>query len=287
MLRKHFVCAHLPELNTRHLVADPDDVALLEKYNRETKGMLVAGEREVFLTPDGELCGFFLSLNTGKAQYTDAVRRDPAKAVDKFFELAAKAAEKTHGKLPDDWAALRDGTAPEVAGVADLKLPAPRPVEGKLALRVSVRGGVNMYEGLVGAETVLFSAEEERLLAADGEWPDEHFKRLARTFYTRGGGVHVEVRDASIVGSIRAKGGRLEGSFELRPKEAAERSKRESFRPWIWSKGRLAGDYTLDPKTGRFSSLRLAAVEGQAKFELPNYGDKGVHELHVGVELLR
>ncbi len=296
LLRKYFVCAHLPLLTTADLIPDPADVELLRGYDAQTKGMLTAGEREVFFTPDGRLVDLFLSLNEGKKQYALANRADPADALRRFFEGAARAWTATRGPLPGDWEALRDGSAPEVERVRRMPLPAPAPERDLLSLRVALRHDAIMYEELAGWERVSFSREEARALAAPGAWPAASFRRLARAFIPRGGGVDIRLEDGSVRGSLSTAvaastgseiRGTFEGRFELAPSRDAERGRRENFRPWVESKGDLAGDFAFDPRAGEFTSFRLAARDATHRFTHTRYGDQGVHALHVGVELIR
>lgn len=303
LLKKYFICVHMPELVTRELIRDPADVALLEKFNKQTGRALEGGEREVFFTSDGKLVDLFLSLNVGDKQYSLKTRLQPHTAVQRFFDAAAKAYRGTHGRLPDDWERLRDGTTPEVAAVRQLAVPPPKVQPSELTLAVWFRHDVIMYEELAGRELLRLSRQEGRSLLpselVEGrhqEWPEELTLRLARLLYPRGGGVLIRVKDASIQARLQTRitrvaqgevAGSFVGSFELKPTAELERGLREHYRPWLWTRGDLVGDFLWDMKAGQFRRFRLVTPNGEVKFAWKQYGKNGVHAFHVGMELLQ
>lgn len=293
LLRRHFLCVHIPELQTEDLIEDRRDVALLRHLDAtlaNTKPMtfgvqtprLQAGEREVFLTPDGTIVDIFLSLNAGgqgQKQYTESVRAAPEAAVERFFAGAAKVLKATFGELPEDFAALQEGTAPAVAEVRGLKLPAPvGPAQGT-ALRIHTRSNFVMYEALTGSETVLLQPSEVKGLfpsspGTEVRWPTGIVHRLCRAMYPRGAGVVLEFAPDSITGDLCAAAthledglvrGTLQGSYRLTAETEEERGRRASYRPFRSCEGPLTGDFLFDPRTGELLSLRLVS-EGTTTF---------------------
>lgn len=315
LLGKHFVPVVMTELVTRDLIEDPRDVALLEKYDRERAESgrnpgLQGGEREVFLTPDGELVDVFLSLHHGSrttehqgheyhGQFGREERASPDAAVAHFFESASLAYERSFGALPRDWRRLLDGTAPEVARVRAARIPASLPSDDGLTLRLWVRADVLMYEGLVGYELVHLDASEARSLlperlrpGARSSWPRALFVRLARSAYPRGAGVLVALADSSVHGAIETTllgsssgklRGRFAGSFRLEPATDAERSRRRTYKPYRRTRGELIGDFVWNEKDARFESFRLVSRNGSSTF---SHGRSEEQSYQLGVELL-
>ncbi|MEZ5988829.1 MAG: hypothetical protein R3F30_06845 [Planctomycetota bacterium] len=309
LLRTHFVCVHMPELCTKELIEDPADLALLERYHaallrREPRHLtptLFGGEREVFLTPDGELVDIFLSLNAGpqdQKQYDLANRARPEAAVRRFFEGARKVLARLPDGVPADLAALADGSAPAVAAAARL---APGPAlspPGSRVLRAHVRNDLPMYEGLVGSDDlVLDEAGLAALLPARAEvgaaraWPRERVLALARAVQPRGAGVLLRPADGSIEGEVRAVvvevdgdrvRGRLEGRLAIGAPTAEERGRRDTYRPFRAASARVVGDFVLEG--GRLRSLRLVSEDGEGRYD---YGPRDrASAWAFGVELL-
>lgn len=313
LLRKHFLCVHVPDLVTKELMRDPRDRQLIQDYHDQLRAGggkfgpftpgLDAGEREVFLDSAGELCAIFLSLNVGqdktRDQYSRAVRSQPDYAVEQFFARAAKALRATHGELPADFAALCAGTAPEVAAARALVAPAPAAVRGKVTLRVSLRSDLLMYEALTAERVVAWEPAQARQILPAGltvgarqDWPEALARELAAAFHPPGAGVLVALRDESITCALTSEveavvgavvRGRLRGRFELRADSAAERGVRPTYRPFRSCAGRLLGDWEFDSGRGALVSLRLVSEDGSSVF---HHGAERQHDHRVGVELI-
>jgi hypothetical protein len=313
LLQTHFLCVHVPELQTEDLIPDRRDVALIRALDQQLQkaprgrfgngagARLLAGEREVFLTPDGEIVDIFLSLNaggSGKNQYTDAVRRAPEAAVARFFAGAAKALLATHGELPADFDALRDGTAPQVAAVAAWQPPPLTAPDGAaLALRAHTRSDFVMYEALTGSTTVTYTSEELLQLApaadvdATTKWPTDLARRLCATLYPKGGGVVLEFAPESITAEIvlttkavdgALRRGVVQGRYELRADTADERGRRASYRPFRACEGTFTGTFEFDTATGTFRAFTTAA-DGTTSFQ---HGEVKQGRHRAAVELL-
>ncbi len=301
VLQKYFVCVHMTELCAKDLIKDPADVALLERYHKSSNGMFFGGEREAFFTPDGRLLDVFLSLHAGDSQMTAAGRLAVDPAVTRFLRSAANAYEKTHGSLPEDWRALCRGVAPEVAAVRAAKPPKQTAAAGELRLRLAMRHDWMLYTDLSGWEHIVFRDAECLPMVPDGRvdamrrWPRKMFLRLARSLYPRGGGVVVDVEDASITGFLESRAtqvtateirGTIRGTFELRPQSDRERSRRDTYRPFLWSRGKLSGDFVWNRKQQRFTKLRMVGVDAKIKSTWTERGDQGVHTCLLGIESL-
>lgn len=311
LLREHFVCVHMTELVTRHLIQDPDDVALLEKYEQELQETrppyltpsLQGGEREVFFTPDGELVDIFLSLNKGQKgqqQYSVKGRRDPRAAVRHFFRAAGHVLRKTHGKLPANFESLRDGTAPAVAVARKSSITLPEPDSDHTDLRVWVRNDLLMYDGLVGFDTCRLTPEEARRLlppklekGAATDWPVALFRRFGHATYPRGAGVLLSLEDESITGKVRATvervsgnlvSGTLRGHIKLEAPTQKERGYRKHYRPFRSAEADLVGDFTWNAARGSFESLRLVSKNGTGHYA-GGYG-KLEGDWTIGAELV-
>jgi hypothetical protein len=284
LVAKYFVCARMPELCTKQLIACPRDVALLERLDAgrlpEHGGRYPwrpgfwGGEREAFLTPDGELLDVFLSLGTqGRpdSQFLAEQRENPEPAVDRFFDRAAHALEQVLGELPADFEALRDGSAPEVAAIRAAAPPPPPAAAGEgLALRVDVRNDRAMYTDLCGTHPIRIPPAELAGLAPDAEpreWPRATILRIAHAATPRGA-VLPRLADDSIDGRIVAqvtrrdgslRHGTLSGALSLLPREHAELGQRKEARMWFTLRARLIGDFTWDERRGTFTSLRLVS----------------------------
>jgi hypothetical protein len=293
LLKEHFVCVHMTELVTRHLIPDADDLALLEKYERQLREKrpafltpsLEGGEREVFFTPDGKLLDIFLSLNAGEKgnqQYTLEGRRDPTAAVRRFFRGAERALQETHGKLPADFGSLRNGSSPAVAAARKATIVLPGPDADHMDLRVWVRNDLLMYDGLVAFNTCRFTHEETRRLLpaklAKGtttEWPIALFRRFGHATYPRGAGVLLSLEDGSITGKVRATvkrvsgnlvSGTLRGNITLKASTEKERGYRKHYRPFRSAEADLVGDFTWNTERRSFESLRLVSKDGTGRY---------------------
>ncbi|MCC6672591.1 MAG: hypothetical protein IT458_16115 [Planctomycetes bacterium] len=314
LLQRHFVCVHLPELCTKDLIADPEDLALLERLHRDALARrggdglgwpgFFGGEREAFLTPDGELVDMFLSLNVGtkeQRQYTPAARARPDAAVERFFRAARAVLQRVHGEVPEDLEALRDGTHPDVASRAAAAIPTPPPAPaGVQRLRVWVRNDLVMYESLVGHNLLDLDATQARALLpekpapqARQEWPRAAVLRLARAAYPRAAGVLLEVRDESIDGSVTSEvlavhgdtvRGTFRGALRLSAERLEERGRRDSYRPFRGADAELAGDFEFDLAKGCFTSLRLVSTSGSGRFQ--HHPKVESLPYAIGVELL-
>ena len=312
LLRTHFVCVHMPELVTKHLIRNKEDLALLEKYDAQlaerAPGFLTprlqGGEREVFFTPEGELVDIFLSLNAGsqkQKQYSRSSRARPEAAVRRFFRGARKALRRVYGRVPDDFASLRDGSAPAVAAASKASTARRKAHKDGLDLLVWVRNDLLMYEALVGDDLLRMSASEARSLLpaklAAGqqiEWPAKLFRRFAHCSYPRGAGVHMKLADSSITGRLatridRVEGGLVSGRFVgelgLAAPTLAERGYRKHYRPFRKASARLVGDFVWNERAARFKSFRLVSKEGRGE-----YGSgigKPTAKYALAVELLR
>ncbi len=281
LLHRYFLSVHMPELVTKHLIEDPEELRLLEEYDRQCRERrdwagLAGGEREVFLAPDGELLDVFLSLNVGskdERQYTPQARRNPEVAVRRFFAGAERALRRSDDGVPEDFAALRDGTHEDVARFAAATAPDDSPpADGHQHVRVYVRNDLVMYTALVGASWFsLTPVEASALVPSDGgatTWPRASVLALARAAYPRGAGVLLELADHSIEGEItttvlerdgRTARGRIAGRIAMTANDPAERGRRESYRPFRGLEVELFGEFAFDLEHERFTALRLAS----------------------------
>jgi hypothetical protein len=313
LLRKYFLCVHVPDLVTKELMKDPRDLPRMQamheelragggKFGPSTPG-LDAGEREVFLDKDGDLVAIFLSLNVGQDkktdQYSPEVRARPDFAVDRFFHHAAKALRSSHGAVPDDFTALREGTAPEVAQARALIAPPPELVPDRVNLRISLRSDLLMYQALSAERFLAWTHAQARGIlpveltaGTKSAWPQAFTHELVGTFHPPGAGVLLDLRPDSVRGELFSAvvsvagdvvRGRFEGSFELVAATAEERGVRSSYRPFHSAAGRLMGDWSFDQRTGRFVTFRLVSEEGRSVF---GHGEEKEHRHQVGVELL-
>ena len=277
LLRRHFVCVHVPMLATAFLIEDPEDRAFLEALNRKHNtayggrgdGPLYGGEREVFLAPDGTLIRIGMTLHAGGRENEQSIRRvraAPEHAVRQFFGYAEEALRKVRGDLPEDFEALRTGDDPEVAR---LRVLAPPPAPDG-TLRIWVRNDRLMYEALVGESRIDVDAGECARIAAEGPWPRELFVRLARECYPRGD-VFIDLRPESVEGGIETHDvkvedgvarGRFRGRLRLAPRTDVERGRRAAS--FLWAETRLEGDFAFDRTARRFTSFRLAGFDGAA-----------------------
>lgn len=311
LLQKYFVCARMPELSTKELIRDPRDVELLQRLHGEatsteypTRPGFFGGEREAFFTPDGEIVEVFLSLGTqGKpdSQFLAEQRAKPEAKVQRFLGKAARALELAHGELPADFAALCDGTAPEVAAVRASAVPAPPACAEGIALRVSVRNDRAMYTELCGTDAVVFAATELQALLPDPgtgerelEWPRAAFLRIAHASYPRGE-VWPRLRDESVHGSLRTLvtevtpstvSGTFAGTLALLPTSREELGARKEARMQFELRTALAGDFVFDRAAGRFTSLRIASQDAKV---VHVWGGREVPDERywLGVELLQ
>lgn len=291
LLRRHFVCVHMPELVTRHLIEDPADLALIERYDRECRSNkrgwpgLHGGEREVFLAPDGELLDVFLSLNVGteaQRQYTRAARAAPDVAVRRFFAAARVALRHTVAGVPEDFAALGDGTHPAVGAVAALVPDAPAPPgDGRQHVAVHVRNDLVMYESLVASSWFSLDHAQARAILPEPSaaglttaWPRELVLALARAAYPRGAGVLLDLADESIEGEVTTRiersnlgviVGTFTGQLTLTADTPAERGHRSSYRPFRSLTFALVGDFAFEATTGRWTTFRLASTSADLR----------------------
>lgn len=291
LLRRHFVCVHLPELVTRHLIEDPADLALIERYDRECRASkrgwpgLHGGEREVFLAPDGELLDVFLSLNVGtqaQRQYTLVARATPEVAVRRFFAAAKVALRHTTAGVPDDFAALRDGTHPAVEAIAALVPDAPAPPDdARQHVAVHVRNDLVMYESLAASSWFSLDRAQARAILPDpstagqtNAWPRELVLALARAAYPRGAGVLLDLADESIEGDVTTSielsdlgvtVGTFTGQLTMTADTPEERGRRSSYRPFRSLTFALVGDFAFDATTGRFTAFRLASTSADLR----------------------
>lgn len=301
MLRKHFVCVEMTELVTKDLIEDPRDVALLEKYDRQLRQLplhrrasLDGGEREVFITPDGELVRVILSLHCGNpegtmrlgykmvGQFSCADRAKPDMAVERFFDVARETLEKSRIDIPRDWAALRAGTHPMVARVRDEAVPQPVRRDQDVLLQAWVRADVIYYESLVGRSLIPLSRDAARDLIAQDlvkgaiqTCNRRLFETLFSSCYPKGAGVLVDLEPDSIQGALQSEvtrvdgnhvQGRLRGTLRLAPKTQRERSRRKSYSPWRESRCELVGDFCYDRKARQFTRLRIVSKRGVSSF---------------------
>lgn len=311
LLQKYFVCARMPELSTRELIRDPADVALLERLHREASSTeypfrpgFFGGEREAFFTADGDVVEVFLSLGTQgqpDSQFQAEQRAQPEAKVQRFFAKAARALTAVHGDVPEDFAALRDGTAPEIAAVRAAPIPLPSGAcDSEPALRVSVRNDRAMYTELCGTALVTPTAQELAAVlpdlaagAREQEWPRALFLQLAHASYPRGE-VLPRLDDESIHGTLRTvvdevtattARGRFAGSLALLPTKREELGARKEARMQFSLRTELVGDFLFDRASGRFTSLRLASANSELTHV---WGGRNVDDERywLGIELL-
>lgn len=311
LLTEHFVCARIPELCTKSLIPDRRDVELLERLHADAMQLSVpgrvgflGGEREAFLSPDGELLDVFLTLGTQgheDSQFQHVQRRKPEAAVQMFFRQAAAALRTVTGGLPADFEALRDGTAPAVEQARRALRPQGKVPAGQTVLRVSVRNDRLMYSALVGDELWLLAKEQARALlpgtlaaGSTSRWPDSSFLALAHQTYPRG---HVapQLDDESITGGITTRittadgdlvRGTFTGALGQEPSRPGELGMRDNARVSWKLSATLRGDFEFDRARGEFTRLRLASVASElehTRFSRPEYPKEGYW---LGVELV-
>lgn len=283
VLRKYFVCVHVPELCTEELIRLDEDRRWFKALDARLAGdrphgPFYGGVREAFFAPDRTPINRFATLYPGDFADSQLVRRTRARpdaAVTKFFRHAAAAMRAVHDDLPADWPAFVDGTAPEVEAVRRLPIPDDPPG----TVRAWVRNDRLMYEGLVGGECITLSSDELRRLVPDPPtagastaWPRELFVRIARACYPRGE-VWIALEDASIHGLVetrvthRADGhvyATLDGTLRLEPQTARERGRRASC--LAWARTSLRGEIVVDMATDRVTRLRIVG-DGQVNFQ--------------------
>ncbi len=304
VLRKYFVCVHVPELCTEELIRLDEDRQWFRALDRTLRGERPTGPfwggvREAVFAPDRTLLTRFATLYSGDFRDSQLVRRvraQPDAAVRKFFRHAAEALRACHGELPSDWEAFAKGTAPDVLAAREATVP-DDPVG---TVRAWVRNDRLMYEGLVGGETIRLSAEELRHLApetltvgASSAWPRALFVRVLGACYPRGevlmalapDSIHglIETRVVGRSGSeVRAT---LHGTVRMQPRTDRERGRRAAC--LAWARATLRGDITIDATDGRVTRLRLIG-SGRVNFQgsrfardLPLVADDAPEKAHA------
>ena len=236
------------------------------------------GAKEIFHAPDGRIVAAVHTLwwpggATEDFLYRRENRGHPDAAVRRFFAAAERALLALRGELPTDFAALRDGSDPEVSKLRDEPGPDPD-AEGAIPrLRVWVRNDQAMYTGIVGRE--LIDCDEEftqgilpLLLEAGASrsWSPEARLALARALAPRG---HVALRlpaDA-VSGEIRTTmgsaagdriAGRIAGRLSIRPRRPEDLGSRPNARQDFGLDLEIDGELVVDRDGHRLLDLAMA-----------------------------